>query len=224
MEAGEEVELDVEMAMPSMIPNKVNMYGVSSLSTREITEFIDSVFAPMRMQPEVKIEWIDDESCNAVFLSDSIANQLLSLGTPVEGSVDGSVSMLVPPTIEGGEAQPLTLRRATEADTKSPARSWRDSKYYKKRLEQKGINPETLAPISKVILKPREGAKVSPAGSKVSLISRKQVQQARSAMYGEEAFSKKRERMEKRKETEMVVDEEELKRRQERAQRFANHL
>ena len=220
MGAGEEVELDVDMALPSIVPNKVNMYGVTSLSTSEITEYIDSVFAPFRMQPEVKIEWIDDDSCNALFLNDSVVNQLLSLGTPVEASVDGSVSLTVPPTIEGGEPQAIVLRRATEADAKNPARSWRDSKYYKKRLEQKGINPETLAPVSRVILKPREGVQSSP--SKVTLIPRKLVHKARSAMYGDEAFSKKKERIMKRQE--MEVDEDELKKRSDRAQRFANHL
>lgn len=228
MQVGEDVDLDVEMVAPAVVPNKVNLFGVSNMSTKEITSFVKSNFANVGVDPEVKVEWIDDDSCNVVFADDSFVDHMLSLGTPIEGSIDNSMSISVPPSNEGEEPQMLSMRRSTEQDSKNPARSWRDSKYYKKRLEDKGINPETLAPVSRVILKPREGAKVPQSNkpSKVTLIPRHLVNKARSAMYGDEAFSRKKERVMKKHERDgssMVVDEEELRRREERGKRFASH-
>lgn len=228
MQVGEDVDLDVEMVAPATVPCKLNLFGVSNMSTREITSFVKNTFSSVGFDPEVKVEWIDDESCNVVFTDDSFVDHILSLGTPMEGSIDHSISISVPPLNEGEESQMLSMRRSTENDSKNPARSWRDSKYYKKRLEDQGINPDTLAPVSRVILKPREGAKVSHSNksSKVILIPRHQVNKARSAMYGDEAFSRKKERVMKKQDREgssMVVDEEELRRRQERGKRFASH-
>lgn len=213
MLSGEDIDLDVEMSAPPTVPNKVNLYGVSNLSTKEISAFVKSI---LNDSIHIKVEWIDDDSCNIVFPDDSFVESFLSLGQPIEAaSMDGSLSLAFQPVPEGEEPQMLSIRRANESDSKNPARSWRDSGYYKTRLEEKGINPETLAPVSRVILKPREGAKVPQKKStKVSLIPRHLVNKARSAMYGDDAFSKRKER---------ANNEEELQRREQRAKRFNAH-
>jgi hypothetical protein len=220
-----EATMDIEMSAPSIVPNKVHVFGVTHISTKEIQNFVNSVFSVPGTTPEFKVEWIDDDSCNIAFKEIEHSDQLLSLGTPIEGSIENAVSFSVPPLHEGEEAQMLAMRRAHEGDTKNPARSWRDSKFYKKRLEEKGINPETLAPINKVILKPREGAKVPESKPvKVSLIPRALANKARAAMYGDE-FSRRK--PEKKKPSvlgsDMVLDEDELRRREERSRRFASH-
>jgi hypothetical protein len=214
---------DIEMMAPPTVPNKVNVFGVSTLSTKEISDFIKSLFKSSTHVPEIKVEWIDDDSCNVVFQEDQLVDQVLSFGTPMEGSSEGGVSISVPPANEGEEPQMLEMRRANEADTKNPARSWRDSKFYKKRLELKGINPDTLAPISKVILKPREGAKPLPSQPKVALVPRHIANKARAVMYGEDAFSKRKETKKRPAVESMIVDEEELKKREDRAKRFGSH-
>jgi hypothetical protein len=217
--------LDIEMNGPSIVPNKVNVFGVSNLSTKEIEGFVSNILSTVGMTTESKVEWIDDDTCNIVFAQDEHAAQLLALGAPVEGSVEGAVSFAVPVTNEGEEPQMLEMRRANEKDVKNPGRSWRDSKFYKKRLEDRGINPETLAPVSRVILKPREGAsQKSNRPTKVALVPRHLANKARAAMYGDEAFSKKKERSKKQVlGSSMEVDEEEIRRREERGRRFAAH-
>ena len=209
--------LDVEMTAPPTVLNKVNLFGVSSLSTKEISDFARSLFDS---PPDLKVEWIDDDSCNIVFQEDIFVDQMLSRGTPMEASVESCVSISVPPANEGEEAQMLEMRRANEADSKNPARSWRDSKYYKQRLESRGINPETLAPISRVIMKPREGAKPlsSSKHQKVSLIPRHLANKARAAMYGGDHPPRRKPVLE-----DMAVDEEEIRKRQDREKRFGSH-
>ena len=209
--------MDESMEAPEVIPCKVNIYGVSALSTKEIIGFIKT---KMVNCGEIKIEWIDDDNCNAVFLSDEEAAAFISAGENFEGGIDEERSMIVPREEEGEEPQNLIIRRARDVDVKNQTRSWKESKYYKKKLEEKGINPNTLRPVSRVILKPRDGVVLKPK-SKVSLIPRKLVNEAKSAIYGEDAFSKKRERIHKRNEQIMVVvDEEEIIKRQDRAKRF----
>lgn len=216
--SADEVDYDVEMSAPASIPNKLYLFGVSSLSTKDIVSFVSSMFQEV---PEIKVEWIDDSSCNAVLPDENWVQYFLSLGTPTE--VAGSVSLSCPSTSEGGERLALTARVATELDVKIPKRSWKESQYYRKRLESQGINPDTLRPVSKVILKPRDGAKAPSPRAKVTLIPRKLINQAKSAIYGDEAFSRKKERSWKRADSVMVVDEDELKRRAERAKRFGAH-
>lgn len=216
----EEVDYgDVEMSQPPIVPNKLNIYGVSRLSTKDIVSFLHSLFPSDSPVPEIKIEWIDDSSCNAVFSDEEFVSLLISSGTPVESGEPGCVLYTCPATSEGDEPHPLNVRQATENDVKNPKRSWKESKYYRKRLEEKGINPETLRPVSKVILKPRQGV----PEPKVSLIPRRLVHQAKSAIYGDDAFSKIKERKAKRSESHMVVDEEEIRRREDRSKRFAAH-
>jgi hypothetical protein len=209
-------EEDVEMSQPDLQPKTLNVFGVSNLSTKEIVGFIESLFASLNVNPEAKVEWIDDDSCNVLFPDDAYVDHCLISGSPMEGSSDGSISIICPATMEGGQTHPLKLRRAVQSDSKRPNRTWRDSKYYKKRLEDKGINPVTLAPASRVILKPREGAR-PPVKSKVTLIPRRHINLAKNIIYGDEAFSKRKSH------GSMDVDEHELKRREERAKRFSSH-
>jgi hypothetical protein len=214
----DEVDYDVEMSAPASIPNKLYLFGVSSLSTKDIVSLVTSMFQEV---PEIKVEWIDDSSCNVVLPDESCVLYILSIGTPTE--VAGSVSLSCPSTSEGGEPLVLTARGATELDVKNPKRSWKESQYYRKRLESQGINPDTLRPVSKVILKPREGARAHSPRNKVTLIPRKLIHQAKSAIYGADAFSRKKERSLKRADSAKVVEEMELTRRAERAKRFAAH-
>ena len=216
----EEVDYDMEVAAPSVITYKLNIFGVSNLSTKEIIAFLHTYF-PGVDAPEITIEWINDETCNATFPHYSLVDVVLAAGTLIEGGDFGSVSITCPPTVEGGDSHPLTIRRANAGDVKKLTHSWKESNYYKKRLAEKGINPVTLKPVSRVILKPREGVTEPSRSSKVTLIPRTLVKQAKTAIYGEDAFSRKKERSAKRSET-LMVDDEELKRRDDRAKRFSS--
>ena len=213
-EAGEDVDLDVEMSQPEVIPRSLNIFGVTNLSTKDILKFVISLFASLNVDPEAKVEWIDDDSCNVLFPDDAYVDHCLLAGRPVD---DGSIAIVCPATLEGGEDHPLRMRRAVETDSKNPRRTWRDSKYYKKRLEEKGINPITLTPASRVILKPREGARPLTNG-RVTLIPRRRLMQAKSIIYGEDAFSKRENRQQS-----MDVDQQEVKRRESRTARFSAH-
>ena len=216
------MEEDIALESPEIVPNKLNIYGVSRLSTKEIQTFVQNLFSNSEL--DVRIEWINDESCNAVFDSDEFVSLMLSVGEIVldgDGNDSGQRAFIVPPTIEGEEPHNLLAKRATSADVKDPQRSWKESHYYKRKLEEKGINPVTLKPVSKVILKPRTGAnEPSSSTEKVSLIPRKLVNDAKNVIYGDDAFSKRK----ARKHESMEVDEEELARRSARAQRFSAHM
>ena len=221
-EAGDVDLLDVEMSQPGTLPKTLNVFGVTHLSTKEILAFISSLFSSLNVDPEAKVEWIDDDSCNVAFPDDAYVDHCLIAGTPIEGSTDGAISIVCPPTSEGGDSHPLRIRRANETDSKNPRRSWRESKYYKKRLEENGINPVTLKPATRVILKPREGARLPLKPSAVTLIPRRHLNQAKTIIFGDEFHSKHRKNpLDKSKI--MEVDEEELKRREDRAKRFAYH-
>jgi len=118
----------------------------------------------------------------------------------------------------------LLAKRATSSDVKDPKRSWKESNYYKRRLEEKGINPVTLKPVSKVILKPRSGITEpsQTSSKKVSLIPRKLVNEAKNVIYGDDAFSKRKAK--KSQSISMEIDEEELARRSARSERFSAHM
>ena len=202
-------ENDVEMQPVGV--SKLNVSGVSNLSTKEIEEIL---FGKLReavilgtgesLAMNLKVEWLHDDACNVVCGSETQTELLLSLGEPIEGATDGSVAL-----------SELVIRRATELDTKRESQSWKDSQYYKKRLSEKGINPETLRPVGKVILKPARAA--SP--KKVSLIPRRLLQQAKQAIYGDEAFSKRNQKKQMNEEG-IELDKDELARRAARCQRF----
>jgi hypothetical protein len=220
MEGIESIGEILDEVVPVIVDKQLNIFGVGSMSTTEIQEYIRNLFNNPSLP--IKVEWINDESCNAIFEEDDHVALILSVGDIVASS-DSERCLVVPPTIEGEDPTNLIVRRATDADIKDPKRSWKESKYYKKKLEEKGINPETLKPISKVILKPRDGAQV--ATSKVSLIPRKLVNDAKSIIYGENAFSKRKNKRSTNGQASMMdVDEEELARRAQRAQRFSAHI
>ena len=185
------------MDIDDIVLTKVNISGVSSLSTLDISNFVVSKLSD---QISVQIEWIDDNACNAVFPSAEHAALFLSLGTDS--------------LIEYNESVVLTIRPALVSDIKSSSRSWKESGYYKKKLEEKGINPTTFKPVGKVILKP--ASHVNP--SKVTLVPRKLVQQAKEAIYGDEAFSRKKNR--KQIVDDIVMDEDDIAKRDARSQRF----
>jgi hypothetical protein len=209
--------IESEETPARIVEKKLNIYGVSRMSTSEIQEYIRNLFRNASLS--IKVEWINDDSCNAIFDDDDHVALILSVGDIVATS-EAEKSLTVPPSLEGEEPTNLIVRRATDADIKDPKRSWKESVYYKKKLEEKGINPETLKPISKVILKPREGAKVP---SKVSLIPRRLVNDAKSIIYGDHAFSKNKARG-MRDDKRMEVDDEEIAKRAHRAQRFSSHI
>ena len=219
-----EVASEDTIETSEIVPNKLNIFGVSRMSTKEIQAVIQTMFSNASM--DVRVEWINDDTCNAVFDSDEFVALMLSVGEIVlgaEGVDTNQRSFTIPTTTEGEEPHYLIAKRATSADTKDPKRSWKESNYYKRKLEEKGINPVTLKPVSKVILKPRSGA-VEPFKNepkKVSLIPRRLVNEARNVIYGDDSFSK---RKSKKQETfSMDIDEEELARRSARADRFSSH-
>jgi hypothetical protein len=219
-----EVAAENTMETSEIVPNKLNIFGVSRLSTKEIQGFIQTMFSNASM--EVRVEWIDDDTCNTVFESDELVSLMLSVGEIVlgaDGEDTNQRSFTVPPSMEGEEPHYLIAKRATSADMKDPKRSWKESNYYKRKLEEKGINPVTLKPVSKVILKPRSGVKEphQTESKKVSLIPRRLVNEARNVIYGDEAFSKRKSK--KQESFSMDIDEEELARRNSRAQRFSSH-
>lgn len=209
--------MDIDMMTPPVtIMNKVNVSGVSDFSTQDLIDFVDSKAVSGLAEP-VKVDWIDDNHCNLVFAKDTEAAGFLELGTlGFEGSEGDERRITV------NENQTLIIRQGTDLDVKNPKRSWRESMYYKRKLEEKGINPDTFKPVvSRVILKPREGVQLVPKkDSKVSLIPRKLVNQAKSAIFGDNAFSKNRQKRSE-KHRHMEVDQDELAKRQQRMQRFA---
>jgi len=219
------MEEDIAIDIPEVVPNKLNIFGVSRLSTKEIQNFIQNLFSNSAM--DVRVEWINDDSCNAVFESDEFVSLMLSVGEVVlgpEGEESGQRAFIVPPTLEGEEPHNLLAKRATSSDVKDPKRSWKESNYYKRRLEEKGINPVTLKPVSKVILKPRSGITEpsQTSSKKVSLIPRKLVNEAKNVIYGDDAFSKRKAK--KSQSISMEIDEEELARRSARSERFSAHM
>ena len=219
------MEEDIAIDIPEVVPNKLNIFGVSRLSTKEIQNFIQNLFSNSAM--DVRVEWINDDSCNAVFESDEFVSLMLSVGEVVlgpEGEESGQRAFIVPPTIEGEEPHNLLAKRATSSDVKDPKRSWKESNYYKRRLEEKGINPVTLKPVSKVILKPRSGITEpsQTSSKKISLIPRKLVNEAKNVIYGDDAFSKRKAK--KSQSISMEIDEEELARRTARSERFSAHM
>ena len=210
---------------PDIVPCKLNIFGVSRLSTKEIQTYIRNLFSNESL--DVRIEWIDDDTCNAVFESDDYVSLMLSVGDVIlEAEGADQKSFTVPPTMEGEEPHNLIAKRATSSDVKNPKRSWKESIYYKKKLEEKGINPDTLKPVSRVILKPRSGihehSSKDSSTKKVSLIPRRLVNEAKNVIYGDDAFSKRKSK--KSESSSMEVDEEELARRSARAERFSAHM
>lgn len=177
--------------------NKINVCGVSTMSTCEIQDFVSGLLGDVALP---KIEWINDDSCNLVFTLEE---------------AETCVSVLLGNSSSWGS---LVARMASSDDVKPKTTSWKDSVYYKKKLEEKGINPQTLKPVGKVILKPNPASSrvtLTPgpcAPTPVSLIPRRLVNQAKVAIYGEEAFSKKKK----------VIDDDEIARRNARAERFTN--
>jgi len=132
------MEEDIAIDIPEVVPNKLNIFGVSRLSTKEIQNFIQNLFSNSAM--DVRVEWINDDSCNAVFESDEFVSLMLSVGEVVlgpEGEESGQRAFIVPPTLEGEEPHNLLAKRATSSDVKDPKRSWKESNYYKRRLEEK---------------------------------------------------------------------------------------
>lgn len=212
----EQMEIDM-MAPPVVIPNKVNVTGVSELSTEDLINFVNSKANTSLSEP-VKVDWIDDNHCNLVFNLETEAAGFLELGSAeFEGAIGDEKQITV-------NDQTLIIRRGTDLDVKNPKHTWRESMYYKKKLEQKGINPDTFKPIvSRVILKPREGVQLPVKKSspqKVSLIPRKLVNQAKREIFGDNAFSKNKQKsLDKHG---MEVDEQELAKRQERGKRFSS--
>ena len=95
MDTEEIVDYDIEMTPPAVVSHKLNIFGVSNLSTKDIISFLSAYFG--EASPEVKIEWIDDSSCNAVFDDPSFVTHILHIGTPIESGEPGSVSLIYPP-------------------------------------------------------------------------------------------------------------------------------
>jgi len=98
---------------PIEIPNKLNIFGVSRMSTSEIQSFFCTLFSNPELP--VKIEWINDDSCNAVFEQEDFVLLALSVGEIVVDNPNEK-SLTVPPTVEGGEPTFLTIRRSTDDD------------------------------------------------------------------------------------------------------------
>lgn len=133
-------------ASDEIIPCKMHLFGVNDLTTQEVLALFDSAGGAD------KVEWLDDASCN-VFLSDDAKIEAILAG--YEKMENGWVKT-EPIPLEGKEPVLLELRKATTADVKSEGRTWRDSDFYRKRLEKKSIVmiPAKGAESVGVILKP----------------------------------------------------------------------
>ena len=92
------MEVDAEF-----VSSKINLSGVSDLSTEEILSFVcekcDCVDSTL------KIEWIDDNACNVVFPSEEMSEEFLAICS------DSS-------SIQYNESTTLAVRTATAADVK----------------------------------------------------------------------------------------------------------
>lgn len=204
----ESMEID-PMTAPVGIPTKVNVSGVIDLSSDDLIAFVNSK-ASAPLSDAVRVEWIDDNHCNLVFSSETESAGFLELGSSgFEGAMGDERQLGY------NDACTLIIRQGTDHDVKNPTRTWRESVYYKRKLEEKGINPDTFKS-NKVILKPREGVKAPAKSSKVQLIPRRLIQEAKQVVFGSNAFSKNKSKTHQP----MIIDEHELAKRNDRAKRF----
>jgi len=99
-------------------PNAIHLYGVDSMSTREIMEYLGN-YAPSW------VEWINDSSCNVVFEDEPSANRVLHMfslpdeeGNKIEAVDRQRFRDTVHFQKPNGDRVPLSMRISTEADVR----------------------------------------------------------------------------------------------------------
>ena len=167
-----------------VVPCKLHLFGVNELTTQEVMRLFEPVGGA------VKLEWLDDYSCNVVLKSDE---QLLDIFDSYPGADDPHWRKTDPIPREENPSQlvVLDLRRATEADKKHIARKWQHSEFYRKRLETQKIVivPAENSDKPAIILKPAVkgmGIDLRPAPGKVVLEPRRREERSRSRRRDEE--------------------------------------
>ncbi|KAG7118016.1 hypothetical protein HYQ45_015637 [Verticillium longisporum] len=76
----------------TIVPNKVHIRGLDTLSTEDVKAFVEDHFGRVN-----KVEWIDDESANLVFQSEDAAQDALrALSAQSEAAAQASAGETVP--------------------------------------------------------------------------------------------------------------------------------
>lgn len=156
-----------------IVPCKMHLLGVNDLTTQEVLALFDSAGGAD------KVEWLDDASCN-VFLSDDEKVEAILAGYE---KMDNGWVKTEPIPLEGKDPVVLELRKATTTDVKSQSRTWRDSEFYRKRLEKNHVVmiPAKSAESVGVVLKPApKNARTVVTKSGVVLEPRRSRQRSRS--------------------------------------------
>ncbi|EEY23217.1 conserved hypothetical protein [Verticillium alfalfae VaMs.102] len=110
----------------AIVPNKVYIRGLDTLSTEDVKTFVEDHFGRVN-----KIEWINDESANLVFQSEDAARDALrALSAQPEAAAQTSAGETVPAKdIPSKPEVNLQIRIALQSDKKAPGAATR-SRYY----------------------------------------------------------------------------------------------
>ncbi|WYZ46474.1 hypothetical protein EsH8_IX_000699 [Colletotrichum jinshuiense] len=119
------IERDAESS--TLISNKINMRGLDTLTTDDIKTFVRDHYGPTD-----RVEWIDDESANLVFGSESLAQEALKALSAVEIADVTQLPVLETIPAKAFAAKPeanLQIRFAVLSDKKVPGAASR-SRFY----------------------------------------------------------------------------------------------
>ena len=117
-------------------PEAIHLYGVDYMNNKMIATYFGNA--------RIRIEWLNDSSCNIVFTSEQVMTEVvgklvLKLEEPVGGKMmeEGEELWreLVPYVVEGTERR-LFCRQATNKDVKGENVSGKNSKYYQYSLSK----------------------------------------------------------------------------------------
>ncbi|KAL9941823.1 hypothetical protein ACHAO5_008580, partial [Verticillium nonalfalfae] len=110
----------------TIVPNKVYIRGLDTLSTEDVKAFVEDHFGRVN-----KVEWINDESANLVFQSEDAARDALrALSAQPEAAAQTSAGETVPAKdIPSKPEVNLQIRIALQSDKKAPGAATR-SRYY----------------------------------------------------------------------------------------------
>lgn len=118
-----------------MRPETIHLYGVDYMNNKMIASYFGDA--------KIKIEWLNDSSCNIAFTSEQIMTDVVSrlvlnlepVGTKMIEENEELWRELVPYVVDGTERR-LFCRQATNKDVKGENVSGKNSKYYQYSLSK----------------------------------------------------------------------------------------